>query len=301
MQLAVVECLLFLLWNAAAAKCALFSAVLVAPLWAFVVRPLLRRIRASARWRPEARVGATTATATAATAKAVRRRGTPSPKSSTRSPPARGKKSSSTGKEQTSNGERHETDASSVDAAAATAAAVLRQSTSPSNSITHEALVSLFRSPEFVRWYTCHRDSLLERVRVRCAQRLWESLAVMVVLLMGMFLLPFFSLKNDGATLWALLRRRVDSNGAVVMNNGWWNFLVSTVTVHGEPLLLLVAAATLFTTAFMPVDVKTTASTALAAFLVLLAEAAMVEHMALGAGFLMLLGAMAWRVSCSIG
>ncbi|ESL12134.1 hypothetical protein TRSC58_00104 [Trypanosoma rangeli SC58] len=299
MQLKVVECLLFLVWNVAAAKCALISAVLVAPLWAFVVGPLLGRIRTSARWGSEATVGTTTAAAT--TTKAARRSSSPPRKSSTRSPPRRGKKSASTGKERTSNGERHETDASSVDAAAATAAAVLRQSTPPSNSITHEALVSLFRSPEFVRWYTCHRDSLLERVQVRCAQQLWESLAVTMVLLMGMLLLPFFTFKNDGATLWFLLRRRVDSNGAVVMNNGWWNFLVSTATVHGEPLLLLVAAATLFTTAFMPVDAKTTASTALAAFFVLLAEAAMVEHMALGAGFLMLLGVMAWRVSCSIG
>ncbi|RNF00251.1 uncharacterized protein Tco025E_08840 [Trypanosoma conorhini] len=298
MQLAVVECVLLLLWNVTAAKCALGSAALVATFWAFIFKPLLRRFRASAWGRQQAAAGTTATTAAAAT-RAAGRRASPSRKSST--PPRRGEKSASGGRKRAPNGEPHETDTASFDAAAASAAAVLRRSSSPSASVTREALLSLFRSPEFGRWYACHRDSLLERVQVRCAQRLWESLAVAVVLLMGTFLLPFFTLRNDGATLWVLLRRRTDSVGHVVMNNGWWRIILTTVTVHGEPLLLLVAAVTLFTTAFMPADAKATASTALAALLVLLVKAATVEPMALGAGFLMLLGVMAWRVSCSIG
>ncbi|RNC41118.1 hypothetical protein TcCL_NonESM09352 [Trypanosoma cruzi] len=44
MQPAVLQCLFFLLWNVTAAKCALGSAVIVAPFWAMIIKPLLQRL-----------------------------------------------------------------------------------------------------------------------------------------------------------------------------------------------------------------------------------------------------------------
>ncbi|EAN87241.1 putative nuclear transmembrane protein [Trypanosoma cruzi] len=302
MQPAVLQCLFFLLWNVTAAKCALGSAVIVAPFWAMIIKPLLQRlcVPAKRKQQQQQQQHATPPpppTVPSQTSGAAGQRTSASRKSSS---PRRGGKASGARKKQASREEPREKDPSSFEAAAATAAAVLQPSTSHTASITNEALASLFRSPEFTSWYSGHRDILLERVHVRCAQRLWESLAVMVALLMGMFLLPFFVLNDGGATLWALLQRRSDSKGYVTTNNGLWNLFFTTVSVHGEPLLILVAVLTLLTTAFMPVDAKQTASTALVAFLVLLVEAAMVEHMALGAGLLMLLGVVAWRVSCTM-
>ncbi|KEG08505.1 hypothetical protein DQ04_07021000 [Trypanosoma grayi] len=274
-----VDYLVVLLWNITAAKCALGSAVIVAPVWAFIVKPLLQHFSSSSSSRFSLGVFATMmercrAQSNSAAAPQQRRQGKA----------GASKKASSA--EHAQHAEANE--------GVASGASVVKWA-APAASVTNDALVALFRSPEFALWYGEHRDSLLQRVRVRCAQRIWASLATLTVLLLGMFVLPLFTLANEGATLWVLLQRR-SSERAVIHSTGWYGVL-ATACGRAETLLLLVAGLTLLTAVFMPANAKHTASVELVAFLILVAEAAQVERLAFGAGFAVLLGVVVWRIA----
>lgn len=246
------DLLFVVFFNFTAAKCALCTAILVVPLWTFLVKPRLHKFSLPKKW-PWQRAAAA-------------RRGTSPPRPNKKEAPIQKKRSPSdepTGK-------------TAKDAGGARAAAPK----------TDEALQELFHSPRFAQWYKNNRPSLLDQVQLRGAQRLWASLATTVVLLLAVFILPFFSLKNEDATLWTLLRRHSRDGRST-----WRDVMFTNVAL----LLQLFALATLFTSVFMPGDAKRTAFAALAAFSLLTVEAAMVEHMRVGAGCMLLLGVVVWR------
>ncbi|CCD13785.1 unnamed protein product [Trypanosoma congolense IL3000] len=170
-------------------------------------------------------------------------------------------------------------------------------------AVTKVALDDLFRSPGFREWYGEHRQSLLERVRLRSSQHLWASIATLIVTLLGFFVLPLFTFSNNGKTMYAILRPLFDvpplNIAALTRGNSKSEALYLAALYLrklGEALLLLVATCTLFTTAFMPTGLKQTALFASAAFAVLVVEAARLERMAAGAGFACLLFPVAWRI-----
>ncbi|ORC84660.1 uncharacterized protein TM35_000421180 [Trypanosoma theileri] len=320
------------LYNTTAAKCALGTALIVATLWAFLIKPLLQHYypcrsvpqlevvghRIYTQRPPLTPTKSSTSKKTTPTKNTPRRK-SPSPQRGRNSLKAEAKHVISI----LDSAKKGKAEYQQVGGSPVT-----RRYVTPAPNVTDEALASLFHSPEFVRWYELHRYALLQRVRVRSAQDLWMSIATLLVLLFGMFLLPFFSFRNEDATLWVLLQQRYSSKSGNTSRVGNHNnnnnhnhnnnhinhsrfkpevqdnafpVFFPELCVYVEGLLLLVAVLTLLTTAFMPPTAAHTATTALVAFLVLFCEAALVQRVAVGAGFAALLAVVAWRVRSVCG
>ncbi|EAN77785.1 hypothetical protein, conserved [Trypanosoma brucei brucei TREU927] len=266
------------LWNPVAMKHAFIIALVVAPLWAFLLKPLLEKYHQQSEplhlflWALLRGVVMQFPILTS-----VKLRAQAEPK------PSRGRERPSGHTPELGSAKRYATGG---------------------KPITAKALDDLFRSPDFEVWYGQHRQSLLEKVRIRCSQQLWASIATLAVLVFGAFALPLFSFSNEEKTLYAVLRPflTVPTFKVSIFTSGKdkkeiMYSVIAQLTALGHAVVVLVAAFALFTTSFMPVGLKQTAAAALVAFLALVAEATRVEQMAVGAGFVLLFAPVAWRIA----
>jgi hypothetical protein len=193
-------------------------------------------------------------------------------------------------------------------------------------NITQASLDALYASPAFQTWYGANREELLRDAQLRESSYKWRSLARAAVLLTALMLLPAFSFSTEtNAQQWRKSLTPGNSNTGTVVSAPFAQLLLTrmnyiqnarsvevvatqalpfashmradvrafaaSVLSMAEWVAILTAVCCLVTSCFMPRGSRCTASTAFAAFLVVLMESALIPGVAvrLGLGTLLIL------------
>ncbi|KAK7194670.1 nuclear transmembrane protein [Novymonas esmeraldas] len=191
-------------------------------------------------------------------------------------------------------------------------------------NITDASLDALYARPAFHEWYAANREQLVREAHLHDSFATWRSVATAVVLVVAVVLLPAYSFSTQTDALQWATPLRPSNNGAATASAPLVQLLVarldhiqSRLSAHpttaggaalssrrrvsiggvaavaagvAEYVGVVAAACALVTSCFMPRESASTASLALASFLVLVVESALVPtaSVQLGLGFLVI-------------